>query len=98
MTQWRATLRSPSKKQAADRLLNYVSDRRDMIKYPEFTKENWQIGSGPAESRCRTSTSRLKGRGRRWDADNAESTAAPTTLKDSGQWNAYWPIPSLSKN
>ncbi len=97
LTQWRAPLRSPSKKQAADRLLNYISDRRDMIQYPEFTKKNWQIGSGPTESRCKTSTSRLKGRGRRWDADNAESTAALTTLQDSGQWNTYWPIPSLSK-
>ena len=97
LTRWRATLRSPSKKQAADRLLSYVSDRRDMIQYPEFTRQNWQIGSGPTESRCKTSTSRLKGRGRRWDTDNAESTAALTTLQDSGQWNAYWPIPGITK-
>ena len=98
LTQWRATLRSPAKKTAADRLMNYVSDRRDMIQYPEFAAQNWQIGSGPTESRCKTSTSRLKGRGRRWDADNAESTAALTTLQDSHPWNTYWPIPSLAKS
>ena len=98
LTQWRATLRSPAKKTAADRLMNYVSDRRDMIQYPEFSAQNWQIGSGPTESRCKTSTSRLKGRGRRWDADNAESTAALTTLQDSHPWNTYWPIPSLAKS
>ena len=68
---WRSTLRRPAKKQAADRLLNYVSDRRDMIDYPEFIQRGWQIGSGPTsscrrvywtQSRCKTSTSRLKGR------------------------------------
>ena len=87
---WRATVRGTKKRTAADRLLNYVSERRDMIQYPEFQNKGWQIGSGPTESRCKTSTSRLKGRGRRWDARNAERVAALTTLKDSEQWNLYW--------
>jgi hypothetical protein len=88
---WRATLCDQKPREAADRLLNYVSERRDMIQYPEFQKKGWQIGSGPTESRCKTSTSRLKGRGRRWDARNAERVAALTCLKDSDQWNLYWP-------
>ena len=97
LTKWRATLRSPAKKKHADRLLNYISDRRDMIQYPDFIQKNWQIGSGPTESRCKTGTSRLKGRGRRWDMPTAESTAALTTLQDSGQWHLDWPIPGLAK-
>jgi hypothetical protein len=91
---WRATLRGRIKPQAADRLLNYMAERRDMIQYPQFARRGWQIGSGPTESRCKTSTSRLKGRGRRWNAANAEAVAALTTLKDSGQWRLYWPTPS----
>ena len=87
---WRASIRGKKSREAADRLLNYVSERRDMIQYPEFQEKGWQIGSGPTESRCKTSTSRLKGRGRRWDAKNAERVAALTTLKDSNQWNLYW--------
>jgi hypothetical protein len=97
LTLWRSSLRSPKKKQAADRLLNYVSDRREMISYPEFRQRGWQIGSGPTESRCKTSTSRLKGRGRRWDSPNAEAVAALTTLQDSDQWNVYWRIPDIAK-
>jgi hypothetical protein len=62
---WRRPLRSRTKKAEADRLIRYVLERREMINYPEFQKRGWQIGSGPAESRCKTSTSRLKGRGRR---------------------------------
>jgi hypothetical protein len=87
---WRANMEGTKPREAGDRLMNYVSERRDMIQYPEFQQKGWQIGSGPTESRCKTSTSRLKGRGRRWDAPNAERVAALTSLKDSDQWNLYW--------
>lgn len=97
LTNWRATLRSRRKKIAADRLLNYVSERREMIGYAEFRERGWQIGSGPTESRCKTTTSRLKGRGRRWDAPNAEAVAALTALQDSGQWPLYWKTPTPQK-
>lgn len=86
---WRTELRG-KKREAADRLLNYVSGRWDMINYPEFRERGWQIGSGPTESRCKTSTHRLKGRGRRWNHRNAEAVAALTTLYDSKQWQMYW--------
>lgn len=97
LTTWRSTLRSQTKKKAADRLLNYISERRDMISYPEFAAKGWQIGSGPTESRCKTSTTRLKGRGRRWNKRNAEAVAALTTLKDSKQWDIHWPTSISTK-
>jgi hypothetical protein len=59
-------------KKAADRLINYISDRREMISYPEFRDWGWQIGSGPTEARCKTTTDRLKAPGCRWDIRNAE--------------------------
>ena len=92
---WRLSLKdgSDDEKSAADKLLNYVQNREPMIAYPEFAARGWQIGSGPTESRCKTTTSRLKGRGRRWDPLNAERTAAQTTLEESGQWNQYWQLP-----
>lgn len=95
--EWRRTLNGARKKEAADRLMNYVSERRNMISYPEFRAKGWQIGSGPTESRCKTSTSRLKGRGRRWNSRNAEAVAALTTLADSDQWALYWQTPTPAK-
>ena len=97
---WRVSLnrRSKTKKQAADRLLNYVQERQAMICYPEFQAQGWQIGSGPTESRCKTTTSRLKGRGRRWNPANAEATAAHTTLQDSDQWNIFWNLSYTQNN
>lgn len=87
---WRSSLCSDTKRQAADSLLGYVSERRDMIQYPRFLAKGWQIGSGPTEATCKTLTARLKGSGMRWDAANAESLMALEALSQSGLWKDYW--------
>ena len=94
---WRRALRNRTEKAEADCLINYVLERREMINYPEFRKRGWQSGSGPTESRYKTSTARLKGRRRRWQMTNAEAVAALTTLRDSNQWNLFWPTPATTK-
>lgn len=86
---WRTTL-GRSKREAADRLLGYVSERREMIRYPEFRERGWQIGSGPTEAQCKATTQRIKGRGRRWDKANAEAVMALDCLDSSHAWNLYW--------
>jgi|HubBroStandDraft_6_1064221.scaffolds.fasta_scaffold160841_2 hypothetical protein len=86
---WRQERRR-GQRQAADKLLNYVGERRDMIKYPAFQEKGWQIGSGPTEATCKTLTARLKGSGMRWDGDNAEALMGLEALYQSGQWDAYW--------
>ena len=88
---WRTALRGKVKRKAADRLLHFVSERREMIRYPEFRERGWQIGSGPTESQCKLCTKRLKGYGRRWDRPNATAVAALDTLDRNGQWRQVWP-------
>jgi hypothetical protein len=90
LTAWRSGLRSPTKREAADGLLHYVAKREEMIRYPEFQAKGWQIGSGPTEAMCKTTTARLKGSGMRWDADNAEAVMALDALEQSGEWKLYW--------
>ena len=87
---WRAGLRGVGRRKAAEVLLNYVTDLREMIPYPRFQELGRQIGSGPTESRCKATTQRIKGCGRRWDGDNAESVMALEALEQSGAWDAYW--------
>jgi hypothetical protein len=87
---WKSTLRDGKRRQAAEQLLNYVTDRREMIKYPQFLEQGRQIGSGPTESMCKAVKQRVKGRGMRWDGDNAESIMALEALEQSGAWQAYW--------
>lgn len=70
--------------------MNYVSERSEMIRYPEFQQRGWQIGSGPTESQCKLSPKRLKGFGRRWDRPNAAAVAALDGLDRSGQWPRHF--------
>ena len=73
-----------------DRLLGYMSERREMIRYPQFLAQGWQIGSGPIEAQCKTTTMRVKGSGKRWDAPNAEAVMALACLENSRLWETYW--------
>jgi hypothetical protein len=79
-----------SKRPAGMALLGYVTEREDMIAYPEFRQAGRQIGSGPTESMCKATTLRVKGVGKKWDADNAEAVMLLEALDQSGAWEQYW--------
>ena len=98
LSETRHPLRSAKKRAALDRLLQYAGERRDMIRYPEFRARGWQIGSGPTEAECKTTTHRVKGRGRRWDSDNAEALMALAALHDSGLWHQRWTTLDTQRN
>ena len=87
-----------AKRREVDRIIHYVSDRREMIRYPEFIAKGWQIGSGPMESQCRVLSDRVRGSGMRWDADNAEAVMALEAMEQSNQWPQYWKIAMLHNN
>jgi hypothetical protein len=89
---WKASLRGASHLRAAELVLNYVTDRREMIQYPQFLEVGRQIGSGPTESMCKATTQRIKGRGKRWDGDNAENIMVLEALEQSGAWQTYWEV------
>ena len=89
LSRWRITLRG-RRREAADELLHYVAKRAETIRYPEFLAKGWQIGSGPTEAMCKTTTTRLKGSGMRWEAKNAEAVMALAALEQSAQWKQYW--------
>lgn len=87
---WRGRLRG-QKRKAADALINYVALRQEMIRYDECDRRGWHVGSGTMESMCGVTTDRIKGRGRRWDLDNAEAMMALESLyQSSGLWDKYW--------
>jgi len=82
--------RNGPKRKALESLRDYVGKRVTMTDYPTFRQLGYDCGSGPTESLCGTLTGRLKGPGRRWDSDNAESVMALAGLYHSGLWGTYW--------
>ena len=93
LQEWKRTL-SRKQQKAAQKLLGYLTPRREMIRYPECLARGWQIGSGPTEAQCRTTTARLKGSSRRWDVDNAQAVMALACLENSNAWDEYWFAPT----
>ncbi len=73
---WHATLRS-KKRQAAAALLGHTTERRALMRYPEFLAVGRQIGSGPTEMMCKVTTLRTKRPAR---------AGMPTTRKRSWRW------------
>lgn len=95
---WRTPLRG-RKRKAADGLIQYVAAREDMIRYEQCEARGLDVGSGPMESMCGVTTDRIKGRGRRWDLDNAEAMMALEGLyQSSGLWDRYWSNAFAHKN
>lgn len=90
LNQIRTRQRRRSHRQAMDRLMNYVAERREMIRYVEFEQKGWDIGSGPTESQCKATTRRIKGRGMRWNPINAEAMMSLEALYQSGAWDKWW--------
>jgi hypothetical protein len=98
LTGWRKTLRAPAKRRAASLLVNYVTDRREMLDYPRLIAQGLQIGSGPTESQCKQVPRRVKGRGKRWDSDNAEAVMALEAMEQSGLSRQYWKTGAAAVN
>lgn len=89
LVRWRTGQRG-RKREAADGLLNYVSQRKGMICYEQFIQNGWRISSSTTESECGAVPRRVKGGGKRWDADNAEAVMALEATIQSDLWQPYW--------
>ncbi len=89
--QWTRSRRG-RKRQALQGLQGYIGKRLEMLDYPRFLAEDFQIGSGPTEVQCKSLTARLKGRGRRWDRPGLEAHLAINCLyHNSRQRFTCWP-------
>ena len=89
LVETRTGVRSPAKRSALDGLMQYVAERKDLIIYPRCDQMGWDVGSGSTESMCNTMTRRLKQRGMRWNADNAQAMMALETLQQCDAWTAW---------
>jgi hypothetical protein len=95
---WRAPLRG-AKRKTADELISYIASRKEMIIYEQCDPRGWDVGSGPMESMCGVTTDRIKGRGRRWDLENAEAMMGLEGLYQStGLWDRYWQMQLIHQN
>lgn len=80
-------------RQKYEEMVGYVENHKHKMKYPEYQKKGWYIGSGPVESACKTVVGqRLKLAGMRWGAYGTDNVCHLRALfkSEKGQWDAFW--------
>jgi hypothetical protein len=85
--------RRKAARQMYDELLGYLENHQHKMKYPEYLKKGWYIGSGPVESACKTVVGqRLKLAGMRWAEFGTDNVCHLRALfrSEKGQWDAFW--------
>jgi hypothetical protein len=72
-------------------VIRYFENHRQWMKYDEYLKAGYPIGTGVVESSCgHTVKTRMEGSGRRWSIEGAESTLLLRSVYTSGDWDTYW--------
>jgi hypothetical protein len=72
--------------------LEYLEKRRDQIRYAEFSRAGYPIGSGIVESANKLVVeARLKGAGMHWERGNVDPMVALRNVACSDRWEEAWP-------
>jgi len=70
--------------------VKYFENHRRWMKYDEYLKAGYPIGTGVVESTCgHTVKARMEGSGRRWSVAGAESVLLLRSVYTSGDWDEY---------
>jgi hypothetical protein len=82
---------SLERKEAIEKTIQYYTNNRSRMRYDEYRKRGYDIGSGSVESACRQVVgNRLKGCGMFWSKENAESVLTMRCELLSGNYHARW--------
>ena len=80
-----------SQRKAVTQAIRYFANHRHWMRYDDYLKAGYPIGSGVVESTCgHTVKDRMEGSGRRWSIEGAEATPLLRSIYTSNDWEAYW--------
>jgi hypothetical protein len=80
-----------NQRDALHECLSYFVNHQEWMKYDEYLKAGYPIGSGVVESSCaHTVKNRMEGTGRRWSIEGAESILLLRSVSTSKDWDEYW--------
>jgi len=80
-----------SKIDAMEKHLKYFEIRKQYMKYDEYLKKGYPIGSGVIEGTCRSLVNdRMELSGMHWSKNGAENMLELRSIKINGLWNKYW--------
>jgi hypothetical protein len=87
----RTQTRSPTKREALDALITYMSNQDDRLAYDRFRAMGLDIGSGRVEAACKNVVGiRMKRSGMRWSRKGAQATLSLRVAWMNGHWDDVW--------
>jgi hypothetical protein len=85
----RARLR-PAKQQSLDSVIRYFTNNQQYMKYDEYLRAGYPIGSGVVEGACRHLVrDRMERSGMRWDIHGAQAMLDTRAIFINGQWDDF---------
>lgn len=71
--------------------ITYLTNNKDRMRYNEYEKKGYHIGSGTVESACKHVVGqRLKLAGMRWSVVGADAILQLRILWKNGEWRRFW--------
>lgn len=84
-------IRGAARQKMVETVINYLVNNRARIRYDEYLKAGFPIGSGAVESACKQLiVTRLEGTGMRWSVPGAQAMLDLRAIHLNGDWNDYW--------
>ncbi len=80
----------PGLAETLQREANYFEQNKERMRYPEFRKQGFFVGSGVVEAGCKTIIGRLKQSGMFWTVRGANAIIALRCSQLSGKFEDYW--------
>jgi hypothetical protein len=84
------TLKKKSVRKNLEKVITYLKNNRDYMKYDEYLAAGYPIGSGVVEGACRhVIKDRMELSGMRWDAEGAQVVLRLRTIYVNGDWKDF---------
>ena len=78
------------KRKNLEKVITYLTNNRIYMKYDEYLRAGYPIGSGVVEGACRhVVKDRMERTGMRWEAEGAQTVLNLRTIYINGDWDAF---------
>jgi hypothetical protein len=80
-----------SQKRTFEKVITYLKNHKQYMRYDEYLSQGYPIGSGVVESACsHVVKNRMEVPGARWSVNGAEAILRLRSVAKSQDWDAYW--------
>ncbi|MDM8556548.1 hypothetical protein QUF75_17620 [Desulfococcaceae bacterium HSG7] len=83
--------RTESQIEKFEKVITYLKNHKQYMKYDQYLSQGYPIGSGVVESACdHVVKDRMEMSGAGWGINGAESILRLRSISKSGDWDEYW--------